>query len=568
MHFFRGTHVLAATLALAPGWTLAQHEHEHAHVASENFGTVHFPTSCNPQVQPAFERGLAMLHSFAYEQAAEAFREVSAKDAACAVAQWGVAMSYLHAIWAPPTEDEFAAGRTAAQKAAATGAKSTRERDFIAAIGTYYQGDGVAHPARLATYEKAMAGVAERNPKDHEAAIFHALAILGMAYNSPPDKTYAKQREAAKILNRLLPLEPKHPGIAHYMIHSFDYPELAELALPAARAYAKIAPSAPHALHMPSHIFTRLGMWKESIESNIASAQTAQAWMAKTRPGATAFDALHAMDYLEYAYLQTGQDAKALELVNQVAKVTSFDVPQFAAGYALAAIPARYALERRAWKDAAALTAQPPTFPWAKYPYAEAIVHFARAVGGARGGDLELARREVAKLAEIQTALKGQKGFDWATQVEIQRLAAVGWLARAEKKDAEALSLMRSAADLEASTDKHPVTPGSILPAREQLADLLAEAGQPAEAFAEYESSLRSAPARFNSYERAAQSAERAGKKQEAKTYRQRLQTLCGGSVPVRVGLVMPPAQLRLSPPERQILMVSGGRSATAVTIR
>jgi len=543
MQSFRGAEVLAAALALAPGWALAQDEHQHAHDASEKFGVVHFPTSCSRQVQPRFERGLALLHSFAYEQAAAVFREVSTKDAACGIAQWGLAMSYFHEIWAPPTEDEFAAGRTAAQKAAAIGAPSARERDFIAAIGNYYQGDGVAHPARVVTYEKAMAGVAERNPKDHEAAIFHALAILGVVYNSPPDKTYAKQKEVAKILNRLLPLEPGHPGIAHYMIHSFDYPELAELALPAARAYAKIAPSAPHALHMPSHIFTRLGMWKDSIESNIASAQTAQAWMAKTHPGATAFDALHAMDYLEYAYLQIGQDAKAHELVNQVAKVTSFDIPQFAAAYALAAIPARYALERRTWKDAAALTAQPTNFPWAKYPYAEAIVHFARAVGGARGGDLELARREVARLAEIQTALQGQKGFDWASQVEIQRLAAAAWLARAEKKDAEALSLMRSAADLEDSTDKHPVTPGSILPAREQLGDLLAETGQAAVAFTEYESSLRSAPARFNSYDGAAQAAERAGKKQEAKAYRQRLQALCSGSVPVRVGLLMTPAQ-------------------------
>src|SRR5262249_23863966 len=357
----------------------------------------HFPTSCKPNVQPVFDQALAMLHSFAYVKAASVFQEVSAKDPRCGMAQWGVAMTYFHTIWGPPTDDEFATGRTAAQKAATLGAPSARERDFIAAIGTYYQGDGVAHPARVVAYEKAMAGVAERNPKDHEAAIFHALAILGVAYNSPPDKTYAKQKEVAKILNRLLPLEPGHPGIAHYMIHSFDSPEPAELALPAARAYAKIAPSAPHALHMPSHIFTRLAMWKDSIESNIASAQTAQAWMAKTHPGATAFDALHAMDYLEYAYLQIGQDAKAHELVNEVAKVTSFDIPNFGAGYALAAIPARYALERRAWKDAAALTAQPPSFPWAKYPYAEAIVHFARAVGAARGGDLELARSEVAR---------------------------------------------------------------------------------------------------------------------------------------------------------------------------
>ena len=490
-----------------------------------------------------FERGLALLHSFAYVKAATVFQEVSAKDPGCGLAQWGVAMTYFHTIWGPPTEDEFTAGRTAAQKAAALGAPSARERDYIASIGAYYQGDGVAHPARVVAYEKAMAGVDQRNPDDHEAAIFHAVAILGVAYNSPPDKTYARQKEAAKILNRLLTVEPEHPGIAHYMIHSFDYPELAEMALPAARAYARIAPSAPHAQHMPSHIFTRLGMWKESIESNLTSAQTAQAWIAKTHAGATAFDALHATDYLEYAYLQTGQDAKARELVDNVARVTSFDVPQFAAGYALAAVPARHALERRAWKEAAALTPQPATFPWAKYPYAEAIVHFARAVGGARTGDLEMARHEVAKLAEIQASLKGQKGFDWATQVEIQRRTAAGWLARAEKKDAEALVLMRSAADLEDSTDKHPVTPGSILPAREQLADLLAELGQPAAALAEYETSLRSAPARLNSYDGAARAAERAGNKQQAQAFHERLTALCSGSVPARVAAAITAAK-------------------------
>ena len=543
MRSFRGSHVLVAALALASGSALAQHEHDHAHVAPEKFGQVHFPTSCNPQVQQVFERGLALLHSFAYVKAATVFQEVSAKDPGCGLAQWGVAMTYFHTIWGPPTEDEFTAGRTAAQKAAALGAPSARERDYIASIGAYYQGDGVAHPARVVAYEKAMAGVDQRNPDDHEAAIFHAVAILGVAYNSPPDKTYARQKEAAKILNRLLTVEPEHPGIAHYMIHSFDYPELAEMALPAARAYARIAPSAPHAQHMPSHIFTRLGMWKESIESNLTSAQTAQAWIAKTHAGATAFDALHATDYLEYAYLQTGQDAKARELVDNVARVTSFDVPQFAAGYALAAVPARHALERRAWKEAAALTPQPATFPWAKYPYAEAIVHFARAVGGARTGDLEMARHEVAKLAEIQASLKGQKGFDWATQVEIQRRAAASWLARAEKKDAEALVLMRSAADLEDSTDKHPVTPGSILPAREQLADLLAELGQPAAALAEYETSLRSAPARLNSYDGAARAAERAGNKQQAQAFHERLTALCSGSVPARVAAAITAAK-------------------------
>jgi len=527
--------LLACAVALTPGRSFAQHEHDHVHAVPEKFGQIHFPTSCAAEQQPAFERAVALLHSFAYVEASKAFAEVAAKDPGCAMAQWGIAMSNYHTIWGPPTPDEFAAGKAAAEKATSLAATaSPREQDLIAAIATYYQTDA-PHPARVVAYEKAMAGVAERLPDDHEVAIFRALALLGVAYNSPPEKTYARQKQVAEILNKLLPLEPEHPGIAHYMIHSFDYPDLAELALPAARAYSKIAPSAPHALHMPSHIFTRLGMWPESIESNLASASTARAWVARTRPGATPFDALHAMDYLEYAYLQSGQDKSARALVDSVARVASFDVPQFAAGYALAAIPARYALERRAWKDAAALEVRPAIYPWDKYPYAEAIVHFARAIGAARSGQLEKAREALAKLTAIQASLQGQKGFDWATQVEIQRRAAAAWLARAEKKNDEAVTLMRSAADLEDSTDKHPVTPGSVLPAREQLADLLLELGKPADALGEYEASLRTAPARFNSYLGAARAAGRAGQKEKAKGFSDKLAAMCGGSVPSRM---------------------------------
>jgi tetratricopeptide (TPR) repeat protein len=527
--------VLAATLAALPCRALAQHEHEHMHEAPERLGKVHFPTSCDPAQQPAIERAVALLHSFAYAEAATAFREVAAKDPACAMAQWGIAMSYFHVIWGPPTPGEFAAGKAAADQAVSLAARaSARDRDFVGAIAAYYQGDGIPHAARVAAFERAMSDVAQRHPDDHEAQIFYALSILGVAYNSPPDKTYARQKHAAEILNRMLALEPEHPGISHYMIHAFDYPDLASLALPAARAYAKIAPSAPHALHMPSHIFTRLGMWRESIESNIASAKTAQAWIARTHPGATAFEALHAMDYLEYAYLQTGQDGLAAALVDTVGRVTSSDSVAFQAGYALAAIPARFALERRSWKDAARLEPRPASFPWDRYPYAEALVHFARAVGAARSGDLETAGRAIARLEAIQQGLQGQKGFDWATQVEIQQRAAEAWLARARKQDQDALRLMRAAADLEDGTDKHPVTPGSLLPAREQLGDLLLELGQPDSALVAYEASLRSAPARFNSYLGAERAARRAGQEEKAKHYHELLATMCGGVVPSR----------------------------------
>ncbi len=526
---------IAAALALIPASATAQHDMEqHTHAVPEKLGQVTFATSCRPDLQPAFNRAVALLHSFAYVAAGQSFADVASKDPACGMAQWGIAMSNFHTIWGPPTQAEFTAGQEASRKATALGAPTERERDFIAAIAAYYRDESVPHAARVEAYERAMARVAERYADDHEAAIFHAVAILGVAYNSPPDKSYARQKEAAVILNRLLPLEPEHPGVAHYLIHSFDYPALADLALPAARAYAKIAPSAAHALHMPSHIFTRLGLWQESIDSNLASAAAAQQGLARVHSNATAFDALHASDYLAYAYLQTGQDAKAHELADRIAQVASLDLPQFSAGYALAAIPARYTLERRAWKEAATLEVRPQFFPWAQYPYAEAIVHFARSVGAARSGDRAGARSALDRLTAIRDSLRGKRGFDWASQVEIQRLAAEGWLARAEKKDTEAVRLLRAASDLEDSTDKHPVTPGAILPAREQLADLLAELGRPGEALAEYETSLRSAPARFNSYAGAARAAERAGEKQKAKDFNDRLLALCGGTLPSR----------------------------------
>ena len=528
--------VLAACLLVSPARAQHEHEHDHAHEATEAFGNVHFPISCRPELQPAFDRAVAQLHSFAYAAAEQAFADVAAKDPGCAMAQWGVAMTHFHVIWGPPTPEEFAAGKAAAEKAAALAAAGAtpRERDYVRAIGAYYTGDNVPHAARVAAFDTAMASVAEHNPNDHEAAIFHALAMLGVAYNSPPDKTYARQKQAAEILNRLLPLEPQHPGIAHYMIHSFDYPELAELALPAARAYSKIAPSAPHALHMPSHIFTRLGLWHESIESNLASARVAREWAARSHPGAVSFDGLHAMDYLEYAYLQIGKDAEARGLVDSVQQATRFDAAVFQAGYALAMIPARYALERRDWKRAAALEVAPASFPWAQYPYAEANTHFARALGAARIGDLAAARTDVARLEAIRDGLKGQKGFDWATQIEILRREAAAWLARASKQDDSAVAILRSAADLEDATDKHPVTPGAMLPAREQLADLLLELGKPRDALVEYEASLKNAPARYNTYSGAALAAKRAGDTKKAKDYQDRLLAMCGGTLPQR----------------------------------
>ena len=518
-----------ALLGVSP--VLADHDHDHG----ESLGKVSFPVSCQPAQQAAFDRAVALMHSFGYERSEHAFQEVAAADPQCAMAYWGIAMANYHMIWGPSSEAEFARGAAAAKRALEFTPATPREGDLIRAVASFYVEPAPRpHPERVAAFEQAMAGVAARYPQDDEIQIFRALALLGVAYNSPPDKTYARQKQAAAILNGILPRAPEHPGVAHYMIHSFDYPDLATLALDAARVYAKIAPSAPHALHMPSHIFTRLGLWQESIDSNLASADSARKLAAEKYPGVTPYEALHAMDYLTYAYLQMARDDDAKAVVaSAVAAATTLDQPTFSAGYALAAAPARYALERRDWKAAAALTPS-AGFPWEKFPYAEANVHFARAVGAARLGDLETARPALAKLSVIQTGLAGQKGFDWASQVEIQRRIAAGWLARAEKKDGEALELLRSAADLEDSTDKHPVTPGSILPAREQLGELYAELGQPKAALAEYARSLETAPARYSGLLGAARAAEAVADAGQAKSYYQKLAALCAGSTSER----------------------------------
>ena len=483
--------LLALLVFLFPLFALADHDHAHHHDLG-NIGNAHIETSCNAEAQKAIDRAVALMHSFWYGEAEKTFRQAAKADAQCAMAHWGVAMSYLHPIWAPPTPDERKIAGEAAARGIEIGAKTERERQYLDAIATYYS--FADSKAAMAAYEQKMAALAAAHPKDREAAIFHALSLLGVA--DPKDKTYAKQKEAAAILNRVLPEEPEHPGVAHYLIHSFDYPELAELALPAARVYAKLAPGSPHALHMPSHIFTRLGLWDESIASNLASAEKARSYVAKAMPGATSRDELHAIDYLVYAYLQLGRVADAKKLVERTASVAKLDDPSnFAGGFAIGAVPARFALERRAWKEATALTV-PRVVDWSKISYGEANIHFARGIGGARSGDLDVARDAHARLAAIKQTLLDQKNGYWAEQVEIQRLGVASWIAHAEKKDDEALQLMRAAADLESSTEKAPVTPGAIVPARELLAELLVDLGKRDDAIAEAKRVLEVAPNR------------------------------------------------------------------------
>jgi hypothetical protein len=504
---------------------------EHHHGVPERLGKVDFPVSCADQVLQEFQRAVTLLHSFAYADAEKGFGDVAAHDPKCAMAWWGVAMTQFHPIWAAanpaaePTSAEMKKGRDAAAKARRISAPTERENDYIAAAEAFYKdSEGLDYPMRARAFERGMERAHLRNPQDREAAIFYALAMLGTA--SPADKTYAKQKQAAEILNAVLPHAPEHPGVAHYLIHSLDYPELASLALPAARAYLTIAPSAPHALHMPSHIFTRLGLWDESIQSNLVSAASAREHVTALHPGTTSFDELHALDYLGYAYLQLGQDRNAAGVVAQVAKVGQIDVPQFAAAYALAAVPARYALERRQWADAAKLTVAPGTFPWERFPYAEALTHFARGLGAARSGSLPVAREALARLEAIQIGRVKARDDYWAGQVKVQQLAVAAWIAQGEGRGDEALKSMRSASDLEDASEKHPVTPGQALPARELLGDLLLERNDPAHALIEYETSLGRTPGRFGGTYGAAHAAEMAGDRAKARTYYLKLEAL------------------------------------------
>ena len=504
-------------------------EHQHSHGDGEELGTVNFPTSCRPEVAGEFTRAVALLHSFGYEESRRSFEAVATKDPACAMAQWGIAMTYYHPIWAPPNPEELAAGKAAAKKAEELGGKTERERGYIAAIGAFYRdSEKLDHRTRAMAYRSAIEDLSRRIPDDHEATIFYALSLLGTA--PPSDATFANQKKAAGILNGLLPVEPNHPGITHYMIHSFDYPALARDALPAARAYAKIAPSSPHALHMPSHIFTRLGLWQESIDSNIASAEAGRKLVAMRHPGAASFDSLHALDYLEYAYLQIGDLAAARKVLEEAAAAKTFDEPSFAAGYAVAAVPARWALERRDWKFASELAPPAAKLPWERFAYASGSTDFAVAMGSARTGKLDAARAAVERLENTRAALAKSPvpgPYDWAGQVESMRLAASAWVAFAEGKKEEAVKIARSAAELEEKVGKHPVTPGAILPARELLGDMLMELGRAPESLAEYEASLKEAPNRFNSLYSAARAAELAKKPDRAREYYAKLLQQC-----------------------------------------
>ncbi|HVF64971.1 MAG TPA: hypothetical protein VNE58_13355 [Casimicrobiaceae bacterium] len=516
---------LQLALVLALGINAAAHGHD-TDSQSGPLGKVAFATSCDPKVQPAFERAVAMLHSFWYSAGEQAFRDVLKQDPQCAIAHWGVASILM----SNPLAGQGASAKGAEQSQAAIadarriGAKTERERAYIEAVATYYENFSTrSERDRQNARAKAYEALAQRFPTDDEAQIFSALYIAGT--QTQADQSYAAYLKAASILEAQFIKYPDHPGVAHYLIHSYDAPPIAEKGLTAARRYASIAPAAPHALHMPSHIFTRVGAWQESAATNKRSMEVAKA-------GNEADEAYHAVDYMVYAYLQLARDAEARRMIGEAMKVAGIS-PRFIAPYAIAAMPARYAVERGAWKEAAAL--QPPG---TAYPFVEAITHFARALGAARSGDVAAARKDAEQLESMHKALLDAKNTYWATEVEVQRLATAGWIALGEGKPDDALRFMRAAADLEDRNEKHIVTPGRIVPARELLGDMLLEMKQAQAALKEFEASQVREPNRFRNYLGSARAAEMSGDSAKAAGYYGRLVVLAKDADTARPELV------------------------------
>jgi hypothetical protein len=467
----------------------------------EKLGKVSFPISCNPAVQEQFDRGVALLHSFTYTAAENAFQGVAERDPRCAMAHWGMAMSYFRQLWDPPlVPATIAIGQKEIQRAQQLAAGSERERQFINALALIYQDSAtVPYRTRALKYEHAMEDLAAENRKDVEAQVFYALALLANA--SPADKTHAKQKQAAALLEPLDLTYPQHPGIPHYLIHAYDNAELAPKGLPAARAYAQIAPSAPHALHMPSHIFTRLGLWDDSITSNLAAKEAAH------QQGDTG-EELHAMDYLVYAYLQSGRDNEAGRVIQQLKNMPELNASDFKMSYAATAMPVRYAVERGQWSDAAGIA--PPT---AAPPHVVAVAVWARGLGLARNGHGTEARSEIDRLGQIEQQLRASGNDYWASQVGILRREVMAWSAQANQKPDEAAALLRASADEEDAVEKLPVTPGPIVPAREQLGSLLLEQNHPDLALKEFQTALVNAPGRRGAMQGAARATEAVAQK-------------------------------------------------------
>ncbi len=494
-------------------WCDEGHHHE---LTEQEVGSVHFATSCAKAVQTDFQRAVALLHSFQYEQARGAFQEIAKQDPTCAIAQWGIAMSHYHGLW---ENGDTAAGREAIRKAqqiAHAASVTARERAYIDALSEIYREDGKNAYEHGQALEGKMAELQSSYPDDNEAAIFHALTLDIIAPKT--DKTFANQRKCVEILVPIFAKQPSHPGIAHYIIHCSDNPVLAEAALPAARKYASIAPASAHANHMPSHIFTRVGSWDESIKSNLRSAELAKQAEATSTNGEARDQRLHAMDYLEYAYLQQGRVKDAQAILEELKSLPPVSGLTLTGGYALAAVPARYSLELGKWEAASRLQPSAEGVPWA-----QAITWMAVGLGASHSKDLARAAEAEKNLARLRDAAAQQKNTYWSNQIEVQRQEVAAWIMQASGKPAEAAAAMRSAAELEESMDKSPVTPGAVIPARELLAQLLQAQVRQQEAITEYEAVLKTAPNRFNALWGAASSAEAAGNAAAASKYFRKL---------------------------------------------
>jgi tetratricopeptide (TPR) repeat protein len=515
-------------LALCPAFFLfaslacADEHHDHK-LSAEELGSIHFSTSCAKNVETAFNRAVALLHSFQYEQSRASFVEVSKRAGKCAMAHWGIAMSHYHGLW---DNGDAGAGRAALQRAqelAAANSKTTaRERTYINTLEEIYGQDDKDYASHARAFEQKMGALQAAYPEDSEAAIFHALTLAITAPKT--DKTFANQRKCGEILEPIFKKQPHHPGIAHYIIHCYDNPVLAEQGLGAARMYAKIAPASAHANHMPSHLFTRVGSWDESISSNIRSQQLAAAAEATSANGEARDQRLHAMDYLEYAYLQSGRVQQAKAVLEQMRSLLPLPGLTLTGDYGLAAIPARLAVELGNWTEASSLKVRESGTPWT-----QAITWTAIGIGAARSGNLERAAQAEQAVASLHDATAKQNNTYWSNQVEVQRREIAGWIAQASGKGPDAIAQLRSAAELEETMDKHAVTPGAVTPAREMLAEILFLQNHPQDALAEYQAVLKVAPNRFNALYGAATAAEASGNTQTANEYFHKLTQIAVG---------------------------------------
>jgi tetratricopeptide (TPR) repeat protein len=484
--------------------------------ADKEFGTLDFSVSCS-SVKDEFNFAVKLLHSFEYDEAEKAFSLVLDKEPRCAMAYWGVAMSNFHSLWAPPTVQELEKGSKALDIARSLSTVQ-REKDYIEAIGSFYDDwKNKDHKTRCLAYETAMQQLKEKYPGDKEATIFYALALITAA--DPADKTFTKQKKAGEVLESLYPGQPGHPGIVHYLIHTYDSPELANFGLEAARKYASIAPSSAHALHMPSHIFTRLGLWDECISSNLASVSSARCYAEAIGLEGHWDEEMHGLDYLVYAHLQNGNNDSARKYLDYLNTITRVDPVNFKVAYAYAAIPSRIALENRMWQQAANLEAGPAGFAWEKFPWQRAIVHFTRLIGNVHLNKITEAKKELGNMRMLHDSLLKKKESYMANQVDIQIKTGEAWILMGEGKKDEALARMHLAARMEDETGKHPVTPGEVLPARELLGDMLMEMNQPALALEAYEQDLEKHVNRFNGLWGAANAAQKSGNTEKANKY-------------------------------------------------